>query len=198
MFNRRISGGRFPFWGCPASAAGPFLGPTHHRGHDGEGLAEKRLIDMLDGRGAALLEARLYRLGRQPGPDRDPGRARACAMIRVGRPGPHLAVRDRVFASDEARPDEAQIVFAEIWPSWWPIPPELGRRRTRRRSAPWPPSSRRRTASGELARWLAGPPGLSAEQVRTIETEEAWTLGVMAPRRRHGPPLRAAARERSD
>ena len=43
--NERVSGGRFPFWGCPAGAAGRFLGPTHHRGHDAEGLAEKRLID---------------------------------------------------------------------------------------------------------------------------------------------------------
>ena len=44
-FNRRVSGGRFPFWGCPARFTHEFLGSMHHRLHEGEMLAEKRLID---------------------------------------------------------------------------------------------------------------------------------------------------------
>ena len=44
-FNRRISGGAFPFWGCPAGQAGECLSPTHHHRHTADGLPEKRLID---------------------------------------------------------------------------------------------------------------------------------------------------------
>ena len=45
---------------------------------------------------------------------------------------------------------------------------------------------RRADRTGELARWFAGDPDLTAEQRRIVETEEAWTLGVM---RRAGSPL---------
>ena len=44
-FNRRVSNGAFPFWGCPVGFDHAFLGPKHHNGHDMDGLAEKRLID---------------------------------------------------------------------------------------------------------------------------------------------------------
>jgi hypothetical protein len=46
LLNRRVSNGRFPFWGCPAGRLDEFLGPRHHRGHTGdEPLKERRLID---------------------------------------------------------------------------------------------------------------------------------------------------------
>ena len=32
-FNRRISNGSFPFWGCPVGFTHEFLGPKHHNGH---------------------------------------------------------------------------------------------------------------------------------------------------------------------
>src|SRR5260370_16229861 len=44
-FNRRVSNGSFPFWGCPVRFTHEFLGPKHHGRHQAEGLAEKRLID---------------------------------------------------------------------------------------------------------------------------------------------------------
>ncbi len=97
-FNQRVSGGRFPFWGCPASAAGPFLGATHHHGHDGNGLAEKRLIDTwMIGAQPCWKLAYTGSVGSQV-LDRDPGRPRVARRSRMGRPGPHLAVRDRVRA----------------------------------------------------------------------------------------------------
>src|SRR5206468_3922611 len=43
--NERISGGKFPFWGCPAVPSRHSLGPKHHHGHEQNGLAERRLID---------------------------------------------------------------------------------------------------------------------------------------------------------
>src|SRR5580658_9328413 len=44
--NRRVSGGGFPFWGCPAAPARTYLAGKHHRRHDSEGLAERRLVDL--------------------------------------------------------------------------------------------------------------------------------------------------------
>src|SRR5262249_17578843 len=43
--NERISGEKFPFWGCPAKPIRNCLGPKHHRSHEQNGLAERRLID---------------------------------------------------------------------------------------------------------------------------------------------------------
>src|ERR1051326_5201996 len=42
--NRRVSGERFPFWGCPVGFDHKCLGPRHHNGHAAQGLAERRLI----------------------------------------------------------------------------------------------------------------------------------------------------------
>ena len=44
--NRRVSGGAFPFWGCPAAPVRTYLAGKHHRRHDSEGLAERRLVDL--------------------------------------------------------------------------------------------------------------------------------------------------------
>ena len=44
--NRRISDGVFPFWGCPAAPVRVHLQGKHHRRHDSDGLAERRLVDL--------------------------------------------------------------------------------------------------------------------------------------------------------
>lgn len=188
VFNRRVSGGRFPFWGCPARFSHEHLGPTHHRGHDRDDLAEKRLIDTWM-RGAQPCWKLAYTgsVGGQA--------LTGIPIVRALRDDPAWAGRARIWPYEtgfarpgEAQRGEAQIVFAEVWPSWWKVRPELG-----------PPHDRAQVRTvarifagqqrvGELARWLAGPSDLSAEQVRTVVTEEAWTLGVMAPRRAGGSP----------
>src|SRR5579862_2680181 len=43
QLNLRVSGGAFPFWGCPPGRRYEFLAPRHHRGHnDDEPLQERR------------------------------------------------------------------------------------------------------------------------------------------------------------
>ncbi len=44
--NCRISGGAFPFWGCPAAPVRRHLQGKHHHRHDSDGLAERRLVDL--------------------------------------------------------------------------------------------------------------------------------------------------------
>ena len=43
--NRRLTGEAYPFWSCPAGAAGSFLQPKHHRRHSADGFPEHRLVD---------------------------------------------------------------------------------------------------------------------------------------------------------
>jgi precorrin-8X/cobalt-precorrin-8 methylmutase len=196
-FNRRVSGGRFPFWGCPARHSQEFLGATHHRLHEGEDLAEKRLIDTwMVGAQPCWKLAYTGSVGSQA--------LTGIPVVRALRDDADWADRARVWPfetgfslPDEARPNEVRLVFAEIWPSWWPVRPELGPPNDKAQVRTVAALIAAQDRSGELARWLAGPPGLSAEQVRTITIEEAWTLGVMAPRRAaktHSPPARRKER----
>lgn len=184
--NRRISNGsgRFPFWGCPPAHASKYewLGPRHHRGHtEDEPLQERRLIDC-------------WMVGAQPcWKLAYPGSVGSQSLM--GIPVIH-ALRSHREWSEHARiwpfetglcalDDEARIVFAEVWPSWW---------RTEIKEANYgQPNDRAQVRcvarifakaqqSGELAGWFDGDPGLSDEQRTQVETEEAWTLGVVARR----------------
>jgi precorrin-8X/cobalt-precorrin-8 methylmutase len=180
-FNRRVSNGAFPFWGCPVGFAHPFLGPRHHNGHEAGGLAEKRLIDCwMVGAQPCWKLAYTGSVGSQS--------LTGIPVVRELRHHPAWADHARIwpFETGLRPPDEAQIVFAEVWPSWW-------RREIRAEYGPPNDRAQVRTVAaifaaqnraGELAGWFAGDPDLTADQRHTVETEEAWTLGVIAPRQR--------------
>ena len=174
--NRRISNGPFPFWGCPVGRAGPFLATTFHRGHDRDGLAERRLID-----------ARCYMPGAQPcwklcytgsvGSQVLTG----IPVVRALRDDPEWCAHARIwpFETRLTVPGEAQIVFAEVYPSLWRRSAELPKDKAQVRAVVCDLAARDR--GGDLARLFAGDPGLGEGQRRCVETEEAWTLGVTAP-----------------
>jgi precorrin-8X/cobalt-precorrin-8 methylmutase len=180
-FNRRVSNGAFPFWGCPVRFTHDFLGPKHHNGHAADGLAEKRLIDRwMVGAQPCWKLAYTGSVGSQS--------LTGIPVVRALRDDPGWAEGARVwpFETGLEVPDAAQIVFAEVWPSWW-------RRDIRGDYGPPNDKAQVRTVAGIFAAadrtgalpiWFAGDPTLSHEQRRIVETEEAWTLGVMAPRRR--------------
>jgi precorrin-8X/cobalt-precorrin-8 methylmutase len=112
-------------------------------------------------------------------------------VVRALRDDPDWADRTRIWPFEtgfSARPD-AQIVLAEVWPSWWQVRPELGPPNDKAQVRTVAELFASEARAGELARWLAGPAGLAPEERRTAETEEAWTLGVMSPRR----PRRASS-----
>ena len=176
--NRRISGERFPFWGCPAGFDHDWLGPRHHNGHAAGGLAEKRLIDeWMVGAQPCWKLAYTGSVGSQV--------LTGLPVVRALRDDPRWADRTRVwpFETALALPADAAIVFAEVWPSWWrkAIRTELG-----------PPNDRAQVRSvaaifadadraGELAGWFAPP--VAPGDIGRVTAEEAWTLGVNAPRR---------------
>ena len=103
-------------------------------------------------------------------------------VVRALRDDPRWADRARVwpFETGLGLGDDARIVFAEVWPSWWKVCPKLG-----------PPNDRAQVRTvarifaaadraGGLGSWFTPP--ISDAEAKQVTAEEAWTLGVMAPR----------------
>ncbi len=178
QFNLRISNCAFPFWGCPASKARPYLRPTHHKGHREGVLAERRFIDR-----------REYMPGAQPcwklfyngcvGSQALTG----IPVVRALRDDPRWSEVARVwpFETGLRVPEDARVVFAEVYPSLWKKRWEHSEER------PKDKVQVRGVAglladldhAGDLAVRFAGDPSMKAEERRQVETEEAWTLGVL-------------------
>jgi precorrin-8X/cobalt-precorrin-8 methylmutase len=181
--NRRISDSLFPFWGCPAHLAGQFLGTRHHRGHTaGEALKECRLIDeWMVGAQPCWKLAYTGSVGSQV--------LTGLPVVRALRDDPRWANRARIwpFETGLSLGEDARIVFAEVWPSWWKWketqePGEIPDRAQVRHVAELFAA---RGSDGALASWFSPP--IAAERRRDVLAEEAWTLGVMEPRPRKAP-----------
>ncbi len=179
--NQLVSGGRFPFWGRPVRMEHPMLGPKHHKRHDSDGLLEKRLIDT-------------RMVGAQPcwkliGAGSVGGQVlTGIPVVRALRDDPRWVGYARIwpFETGFGAPDDARIVFAEVWPSWWKVCPKLGPPNDKAQVRTVARLFAARARTGELASWFA--PAISAGEARQVLAEEAWTLGVTAPR------VRATAR----
>src|ERR1700676_1390600 len=189
--NRRVSrsGFPFPFWGCPAGFRHDFLGPKHHGRHEVEGLAEKRLIDCwMVGAQPCWKLAYTGSVGSQT--------LTGIPVVRELRHHPAWADRARIwpFETGLGLPAETRIVFAEVWPSWWKnqIRPEYGPPNDRAQGRTVAEIFAERDRAGELAAWFAGGSTLTDAERRTIETEEAWTLGGTAPGQTRATPPRSS------
>ncbi len=177
--NRRVSGGGFPFWGCPAAPVRTYLAGKHHRRHDSEGLAERRLVD-------------LYIPSAQPcwkllGVGSVGGQAlTGIPIARALRDDPRWRRETKVwpFETGLCARFEARIVIAEIYPSLWAVSPTPAEPKDRAQVRTVARFLSERDRAWQLAALFAGDPGLDPEQRHRVETEEAWTLGVTAPRQR--------------
>lgn len=181
--NRRIAQSPAPFWGCPAAHTGPYLERKHHRRHDEIGLAERRLIDTyipstqpcwkLLGTGSVGGQALtgipiMRRL-------RDDPRWRGVAAVWP-------------FETGLRSPGPAQLVLAEIYPSLWRVSPGPNEPKDAAQVRDVAHFLASRNAAGGLAAFFAADPNLTRAERKAVETEEAWTLGVVSPR-----PIRIAA-----
>lgn len=186
-FNRRISGGRFPFWGCPVGFFDEYLGPKHHNGHVSQGLAEKRLIDTwMVGAQPCWKLAYTGSVGSQA--------LTGIPVVHALRQDERWAEVTRVwpFETGLGLPYHGRIVFAEVWPSWWKVLPELGPPNDKAQVRTVARVFAARDRCGALAALFCGDPNLTDEQRRIVESEEAWTLGVTAPR----PPAKTQNRKK--
>jgi precorrin-8X/cobalt-precorrin-8 methylmutase len=179
LLNERIAsaGVRPPFWGCPVG----FLGIPATRPVYGEELPERRLIDR-----------RAYMPGAQPcWKLAYPGSVGSQSLtglpvVRALRDDPRWRDAARVwpFETGLRPPATPAIVFAEVYPSLW--------RKEIAKSADQPKDKAQvrfvtrlfaeRDRAGQLPELFFGDPRLRADERGVVETEEAWTLGVTAPR----------------
>jgi precorrin-8X/cobalt-precorrin-8 methylmutase len=173
VLNERISGGRFPFWGCPAHPVRTCLGPKHHRSHEQHGLAERRLIDE-------------YMVGAQPcwkllGAGSVGGQVlTGIPVVRGLRGDPRWSHDARIWPFETGlgtRP-EGSVVLAEVYPSLWSVPPTANEPKDAAQVRTVARFFAERNRAGELGALFAGDPELTREQRASVETEEAWTLGV--------------------
>jgi len=178
-FNRRVSNGCFPFWGRPPGFDTPFLGPKHHRAHEGGGLAERRLVD-------------LHVPSAQPcwkllGAGSVGGQAlTGIPVVRALRDDPRWiqSVRIWPFETGLQAPERGAVVMAEVYPSLWAVSPADGEPKDAAQVRLVARFFAESDRAGELAALFAGDPSLTREQRHRIETEEAWTLGVTTARQR--------------
>jgi len=181
VLNERIAtaGGGAPFWGCPAAEAGLHLAPR--RPCYECGLAERRFID-----------GREYMPGAQPCWKLCyPGSVGSQVLtgipvVRALRDDPRWAEATRIwpFETGLRPPEDAGVVFAEVYPSFWKnIPPLDGKPKDAAQVRFVTQFFAGCDRAGDLADLFLGDVGLSPEQRRLVEAEEAWTLGVTAARR---------------
>jgi len=174
--NRRLTGEAYPFWSCPAGAAGAFLQPKHHRRHSPDGFPEHRLVD------------RRMR-GPQPGWKlAGTGSAGGQALtgipvLRALRDDPALRRHIRVwpFETGLAAPaagGHAHVLMAEIYPSLVPAPPRAGEVKDSAQVRHLAAHFAALDARGGLAELLAGDPALARAERRQVERAEGWVLGV--------------------
>jgi precorrin-8X/cobalt-precorrin-8 methylmutase len=180
--NQRVSGGRFPFWGCPPVPARAHLGSKHHRGHEQNGLAERRLVD-------------LHIPSAQPcwkllGAGSVGGQAlTGIPVVRALRDDPRWNDRARIwpFETGLQVPEDGSAVIAEVYPSLWAVSPAAGEPKDAAQVRAVARFFAERDRTGELAVLFAGDPALTRAKRDRVETEEAWTLGVTAAKQRPIP-----------
>ena len=184
--NDRISGGAFPFWGCPPQVrrrAAVHPQAAGFAGIGGDGLAELRLCDRAAG-GSHPVWKLAYPgcVGSQT--------LMGIAHLQALRRHPWLDDRVRVWPFETGlrpldRPGEDgwRVLLAEIYPSIFDRATVAHPVKDARQVQAVVEQLARLDEGGRLAPLFAGPPSLTAEQRRSVETEEAWILGIETPRR---------------
>ena len=178
LLNKRISGGTFPFWGCPAHRQTPTLSMRKtraYRDYD-EKLPERRLCEAWLPRSQPCWK--LYTTG-SVGSQALMG----IPVLKALRDAPELAPLTLVWPFETGLgppPTETpwQIVLAEVYPSILAIKPKAGEIKDAVQVETIARHLAKRDARGELAKDLSGPDALSAADRRTIELEEGWILGA--------------------
>ena len=170
--NAALSRGPGPFWGCPATKAGPCL--TVNKPVLTAGLAERRLVEMRLPR--AQPPWKLYGVG-------SAGSQALTGIPRVWqlRCDARFAFRSAIWPFETGLSDDtrADLVLAEIYPSMVkpfdlaPLPKDAGQVMAIARHFA------DTDADGRLPDWLAGPPDLSPEDRAAVVEEEGWVLGVV-------------------
>jgi len=174
--NRRLTGGPFPFWGCPPRDVLTTLQPKRGREHGPGDLPEFRHVD-LAAKGASAIW-KLYYQGSVGG--------QAILGIPVakrlkGALGAKLAVwpfETRWRALGEADLAGVDVVLAEIYPSIVKPAPVAGEIRDLTQVRALAEHFARLDEAGKLGEVFAPAKGTAADVIVDAQHEEGWILGV--------------------
>lgn len=176
--NRRLTGGPFPFWGCPPKDALTTLQPKRTRAHGPEDLPEFRHAD-LAAKGAASIW-KLYYNGSVGGqailgiP--------AVRRLKLAR-GEALKVwpfETGFRALTETDLAEVEVVVAEVYPSLYKAQAQPGEVKDAAQVRVTAEHFARLDEAGKLGAAFAAGTTAAADILLDAEREEGWILGVEA------------------
>ena len=176
--NRRLTGGPFPFWGCPPKDALTTLQPKRVRAHGPDDLPEFRHAD-LAAKGAASIW-KLYYNGSVGG--QSILGIPAVKRLKLAR---GEAVRVWPFetgfkALSESDLEDVEVVVAEVYPSLLKVQAGPGEVKDLAQVRGAAEHFARLDEAGKLGALFAPPGGTAPDVVLDAEREEGWILGAGA------------------
>ena len=173
--NRRLTGGPFPFWGCPPKDALTTLQPKRTRPHGPDDLPELRYADQA-AKGAASIW-KLYYNGSVGGQA-----ILGIPAVRRLKLARGEAVKVWPFetgfkALTPADLDGVEAVVAEVYPAMLKVTPAAGEVKDQAQVRTMAEYFAKLDEAGKLAALFAAPKGLEAEAAAVAEHEEGWILG---------------------
>ena len=179
-FNAKVSGGAFPFWGCPEAAAGTHLTSDKPGGYGADTLPELRIAEAR--RSGPQPVWKLFYPGSVGGQT-----LLGIPCVQALRHHPWLAGSARIWPFETGlkvleRPgrDGWRVLFAEVYPSMISIEVPVGEVKDAAQVRTVAHYLAALDNEGNLARLFAGPEDLDDRQRTAVETEEAWILGIEA------------------
>lgn len=175
--NRRLTGGPFPFWGCPPKDALTTLQPKRQRAHGPDDLPEFRHAD-LAAKGAASIW-KLYYNGSVGGQA-----ILGIPAVRRLKLARGEAVKVWPFETGFKTLTEAdlagvEVVVAEVYPSLYKAQPQPGEIKDQAQVRVTAEHFARLDETGKLG-VIFGAKTTAADLILDAETEEGWILGVEA------------------
>jgi len=173
LLNERMSGAAFPFWGLPPRRFLRHLSPRKPRPHGPGEPAERRLCEHRAMRAQPVWKlAYTGSVGSQA--------LTGIPRVRQIRRDQRLAATARIWPFETGLADDsrAQVVLAEVYPSLFGADPIDGLPKDAGQVSATARGIGECDSDGALAALLEGDPGLSDSERTTVETEEAWILGL--------------------
>jgi hypothetical protein len=176
--NRRLTGGPFPFWGCPPKDALTTLQPKRSRAHGPDDLPEFRHAEVA-AKGAASIW-KLYYNGSVGGQS-----ILGIPAVRRLKLARGEGVRAWPFetgfkALTEADLAGVEIVVAEVYPALFKVQPAAGEVKDLAQVRAVAEYFARLDEANKLAALFAPPPATAPDVVLDAEREEGWILGAGA------------------
>ncbi len=177
--NKDVSGTAYPFWGCPAAAAGAYLTRTRGLPHGTCNLPELRITEQRQ-RGPHSVWKLSY-----------PGAVGSQVLVGIPylrklRDHPDLASVSKVwpfetgFQLSPRTNRDWTILHAEVYPSLYPYDQQPGECKDRAQVRGLATRLAHEDEHGTLYDLFLTPPDLSDSEIKHIVTEEGWILGMQA------------------